>query len=73
MRVTIEDALHRIEDRAALLVWVANAAAETGTIADDRVFSGIADAVEDIRVLTGIVRDALGVDALGIEINQTRG
>jgi hypothetical protein len=61
-----------IRDKAALLEYMADCAAESQRIAETHVFDGLGDICGEIASLAERVKDALDVDALGTELRSRR-
>ncbi len=68
MTLCIEEALRRAEHRAAFVRYAADAAVNAEEGATPEALSGLADVVAEIETIARVVRKALKVEALGIEI-----
>jgi hypothetical protein len=69
--VTVEEALRRLEDRAALLRYLAESASGNPDRPNDAVLSGLGDALEDIVEIARAARQTLSVDSLSTELKKT--
>jgi pyridoxal biosynthesis lyase PdxS len=72
MKITVEEALRRVEDGAAMLRLLADSAAESVNSSDPHAFSGIADACGHLERLAREARRSLGVEALSTELKRAR-
>jgi hypothetical protein len=68
--MTVEDALRIAEDKAALLHWAADCAAESPGFPTSATYSGLGDACEEIGDMIRAIRQSLTVDALGTDLTQ---
>ena len=69
MNRTVEEGLKRLEDRAAMLRFLADAAAgTTDHVPEPSVFSGLADTCGEIEALARQTRRSLSNDALSAEL-----
>jgi hypothetical protein len=68
MHRTVEDVLRRVTDQAALLRFVADAAAASREAPTPSALSGLADLCDDLETSVRAVRDVLSVEALCIEL-----
>jgi hypothetical protein len=66
-RITVEEGLKRVEDRAAMLRFFADSIRDVDIAPDPAVFSGLGDAAREIEDTVRAARRALDVDALGTE------
>ena len=61
----VEQTLRRLQDRAAMLRYFADGSARsTDAAPDPEVFSGLADALDDIAAMAQALRSSLSVEAL---------
>jgi hypothetical protein len=72
MTRTVEDALRRAEDQAALLRYAADLAAGSLETPTPAVLSGFADACDNLVETVRAVRQALDVEALAVELRRRR-
>src|SRR2546425_11229617 len=74
MILNVEEALRRLEARAAMLRFLADSAAAStnGSVPEPAMFSGLADTLEEIQRLACSARRSLGVEALGTELKRQR-
>jgi hypothetical protein len=72
MNRCVEEALREVEDRAAMLRFLADSAAvaKTGIVPEPQMFSGIADTCAEIERLARTTRRSLNVEALGTELKR---
>jgi hypothetical protein len=71
MNMNVEEALRTLEDKAAMLRFLADsAAASNQSVPEPRTFSGIADACGEIERLARSGRRSLNVEALGTELKR---
>lgn len=64
-RHTVEEALHAVEDRAAMVRFLASAIREVHDAPEPAFFMGLADLLGEMETTVCAVRHALDVDALG--------
>ena len=69
---TVEEALRSVEDRAAMLRFLADSVQQIDVAPDPAFFSGLGDSLGEIEAIARAVRHALDVDALGTEIGSDR-
>ena len=69
-----EEALRTLEDKAAMLRFLADTASagKVDAVPEPPVFSGIADACAEIERLARTARRSLKVEALGVELKRER-
>jgi hypothetical protein len=74
MNITVEEALRRLVDRAAMLRFLFDgvAATEGREVPEPEVFSGLADACGEIERLARAMRRALDGEALDVELKRER-
>lgn len=72
--LTVEEGLKRMEDRAAMLRFLTDAAAATThCVPEPSVFSGFGDTCGELERMARAARQSLPVDPLGVHIRQPRG
>ena len=72
MTLSVEEALRRIEEKAAMLRFLAHAAANMPEGAGETVYNGIGETCEEIETLAQTARRSLGVEALSTELTRPR-
>jgi hypothetical protein len=70
--MTLEEALREIQNRAAILRYLASSAIINPETPDPQVLAGIGDVCSDIEGLAASAKDRLGVSVLDIELRQHR-
>jgi hypothetical protein len=70
--MTVERTLRYVEDRAALMRFLVDCAAESPVASEPQIFAGLGDIFEDIETMLRSARHALSVDALDCEVNANK-
>lgn len=70
--MNVEECLRKIRGKAALTRYVAASAIRNPELPDPAVLAGIDEVCSEIEALAVAVREAVGVDALDIELKPRR-
>jgi hypothetical protein len=68
VKLEVEEALRRAEHAAAFASYTADAAAKADEAPSAEALSGMADMLAEVETIARVVRKALPVEVLGIEI-----
>jgi hypothetical protein len=68
--MTVEEALRYVEDRAAMMRFLVERAAESLATTDRQVLTGLGDIFDDIETLTRQTRRTIPVDALNGDVQR---
>lgn len=66
--MTVEQALRYLEDRAVLMRFLVEGAAESAAAMEPKVLLGLGDIFEDMETMARRAREALTVGALGADL-----
>lgn len=70
--LTVEEALRRVEDRAAMIRFLADSIRQVDIVPEPAFFSGLADTLGEIERIARTARRSLDVGALGTEMKPSR-
>jgi hypothetical protein len=74
MKITIEEGLRSVEERAAMLRYLLdNASLHSHEIPDPKVLSGLGTVMQEIEQTVERVRRGLGGEVLNLELRDKRG
>jgi hypothetical protein len=67
---SIEQVLRRVEDRAAMMRYLVERAADSRATEEPRVLTGLGEVFEDIEAAIGDIRRSLDATALNLEVRR---
>jgi hypothetical protein len=68
--LTVEEALRQIEDRAAMLRFLADSIRRVDVLPEPAFFSGLADALGEMETIARTARRSLDVQALDTQLKR---
>jgi hypothetical protein len=69
VKLEVEEALRRAEHAAAFASYAADAAVKADEAPSAEALSGMADMLAEVETIARVVRKALPIEALGIEVD----